>query len=375
MLSINPEFKKLIPPLTADEFQQLEANCLAEGIRDAIVVWNGYILDGHNRYEIATKHGLEYRTEEKSFESEDDAMLWMLYNQLGRRNLTDYVKGELYTAIEDLLKQKNINSKAEKVSHFRKTGEVLSTVDNTSSNTREEISAQLGWSTGKKAMFDVVKKKAPEEVKEKLRAGDMSINQAYKEIKQDEKIKERVELIEKQKKEIAEENLPALVGKYTVISVDPPWPYGREYNPETSRVANPYPEMSIDEIKAIDLPFKEDAILFLWTTHMFLPYAFEIVKHWGFDYKATLVWDKQKIGMGAWFRMQCEFCIFAIKGKPNYYNTTERDLISEARREHSRKPDAFFEMVDKICIGRKLEYFSREQRNGWDVFGNDTQKF
>lgn len=89
MLQINPEFKKLIPALTVDEFQQLEANCLAEGIRDAIVVWNGYILDGHNRYEIANKHGLQYRTVEKHFESIYDAKDWMFVNQLGRRNLNE----------------------------------------------------------------------------------------------------------------------------------------------------------------------------------------------------------------------------------------------------------------------------------------------
>ena len=95
MLQINPEFKKLIPALTVDEFQQLEANCLAEGIRDAIVVWNGYILDGHNRYEIANKHGLQYRTVEKHFESIYDAKDWMFVNQLGRRNLNELQKTNL----------------------------------------------------------------------------------------------------------------------------------------------------------------------------------------------------------------------------------------------------------------------------------------
>ena len=55
MLEIKEEFKKLIPPLTSEEFKQLEQNCLAEGIREAILTWNGFIIDGHNRYEIATK--------------------------------------------------------------------------------------------------------------------------------------------------------------------------------------------------------------------------------------------------------------------------------------------------------------------------------
>ena len=106
MLQINPEFKKLIPALTVDEFQQLEANCLAEGIRDAIVVWNGYILDGHNRYEIANKHGLQYRTVEKHFESETDAKIWMIYNQFGRRNLNAWQRSVLALELEDVFKEK-----------------------------------------------------------------------------------------------------------------------------------------------------------------------------------------------------------------------------------------------------------------------------
>ena len=133
--------------------------------------------------------------------------------------------------------------------------------------------------------------------------------------------------------------------------------------------------MSIEDIKKIDMPLMDDAVVLLWTTHKFLPDAFEILKEWGMDYKATLVWNKEKIGMGAWFRMQCEFCIVGIKGKPYWENTTFRDILNDPRREHSRKPDLFFEMIEKITMGRRLEYFSREKRNGWEVFGNDINKF
>jgi N6-adenosine-specific RNA methylase IME4 len=185
----------------------------------------------------------------------------------------------------------------------------------------------------------------------------------------------RVAYIEQQKKDIQENNISELSGIFDIISIDPPWNYGRVYDPDNSRVANPYPEMTIDEIKAIELPCSDNSILFLWTTHKFLPYAFDILKIWGFEYKATLVWNKEKIGMGDWFRMQCEFCLFAIKGKPFWNNTTERDLITESRREHSRKPEAFFNMVNKICLGRKLEYFARAKRTGWEIYGNDTEKF
>ena len=185
----------------------------------------------------------------------------------------------------------------------------------------------------------------------------------------------REQNIEKQKEEIENNKLPEINGLYDIISIDPPWNYGRKYDPEGSRVANPYPEMSNDDIKKIKLPLNYNAVVFLWTTHKFLPIAFEILNHWQLDYKATMVWDKVNIGMGNWFRMQCEFCLVGIKNKPFWNNTKFSELIKEKRREHSRKPDSFFNLINEICAGRKLEYFSREKRDGWDVFGNDVNKF
>lgn len=370
MLKIKEEFKKLIPPLTVEEFKQLETNCLEEGIRDAIVTWNGYIIDGHNRYKIASDWNLTYKTIEKKFDSEQDVIEWMILNQFGRRNLSNYQRSLLALQLENVFKAKaKENLGKNQYSSPQKSAETKPI------ETRQELAKIANVSHDTITKVKTIEQKATPEIKEKLTTGEISINQAYQDIKKEEKIKERTEYIEKQKKEIAENKLPPLTGLYDIISVDPPWNYGREYDPENSRIANPYPEMTIDEIKNLKLPFSDNSIIFLWTTHKFLPDSFDILKHWGFEYKATLVWNKEKIGMGAWFRMQCEFCLFAIKGKPLWNNTTERDIIIESRREHSRKPDSFFDMVDKICIGRKLEYFSREKRDGWDIFGNDINKF
>jgi N6-adenosine-specific RNA methylase IME4/ParB-like chromosome segregation protein Spo0J len=380
-MQILQELESLIPPLSSEEFKQLERNVLEEGIREPLITWNGILIDGHNRYRIAQEHDMNYETLEKEFEDLNAVKIWMVNNQLGRRNLQDFVRGELYSVIEEIIREKAKESKSEKVSYYRQKGEVLSIIDNTSSNTQKIIADKLGWSTGKKAMFDIVKTKAPEEVKEKLRTGEVSINQAYKEIKKEEKKVERVELIQKQIEDIKEGLLPDLVGLFDVVSVDPPWPYEGESKNTTSfdsvgrRVANPYPEMSIEQIKSIELPLMDNAVVLLWTTHKFLPDAFEILNEWNLDYKATLVWNKEKIGMGVWFRMQCEFCLVGIKGKPYWENTTYRDIITESRREHSRKPDCFFEMIEKITMGNRLEYFSREKRKGWKVFGNDINKF
>ena len=382
-MQILQELESLIPPLSNEEFKQLERNILEEGIREPLITWNGILIDGHNRYRIAQEHEMNYETLEKEFENLNDVKIWMVNNQLGRRNLQDFVKGELHDELDKLNKIKGAEIYKEKsVFKGNQYSAPLSIIDNEPKhNTQKIVAEKLGWSTGKKAMFDIVKTKAPEEVKEKLRTGEVSINQAYKEIKKEEKKVERVELIQKQIEDIEEGLLPDLIGLFDVVSVDPPWPYEGESKNITSfdsvgrRVANPYPEMSIEQIKNIKLPLMDNAVVLLWTTHKFLPDAFEILKEWNLDYKATLVWNKEKIGMGAWFRMQCEFCLVGIKGKPYWENTLYRDIITEARREHSRKPDSFFEMIEKITMGNRLEYFSREKREGWKVFGNDINKF
>jgi N6-adenosine-specific RNA methylase IME4 len=382
MIRIKEEFKKEIPPLSVDEFAQLEQNILAEGIREPILTWNDFIVDGHNRYEIAQKHNLKFKVEAMQFESMNKALIWMIDNQKGRRNLTEGWKFELEQRKKTILLEEGKKEK-QKAGGDKKS--LMSKVDKTDikkpeerHNTRNEIATSLGWSTGKVAMADKVWQKP--EVKEKVKAGEMTINQAYQEIKKEEKKAERIENITKQIDDINKGNLPELKGLFEIISVDPPWPYEQNtdknsYDPIGRRVANPYPEMSIDNIMSINLPMSKDCIVFLWTTHKFLPSAFDILKNWNLEYKATLVWDKQKMGMGAWFRMQCEFCLVGIKGKPYFDNTKYADIIYEKRRQHSRKPDLFFSIINDITLGRKLEYFAREQRDGWEIFGNDLNKF
>jgi N6-adenosine-specific RNA methylase IME4 len=165
-------------------------------------------------------------------------------------------------------------------------------------------------------------------------------------------------------------------GEYQVIVIDPPWPYGTEYDPKTRRVASPYPETPIEELAKFKIPAYKDSVLWLWTTHKFLSEALELMKGWGFEYKANFVWDKQRMGMGTWLRMQVEFCLLGIKGNPEWKLTNERDFLSVARKEHSRKPDEFYKMVAKLTPDTKrIDIFSREKREGFDQYGNESDKF
>ena len=160
-----------------------------------------------------------------------------------------------------------------------------------------------------------------------------------------------------------------------MVVIDPPWPYGTEYDPNGRRAASPYPEMSLDEIKAIELPASDDCVLWFWTTHKFMRYSFDILDTWGFRDVAIVTWMKDRMGLGTYLRSQSEFCIMAIKGRPTINLTNQTTIINGKLKEHSRKPDEFYEMVNSLCVGYKLDYFSREKRSGWDQYGNDTNRF
>ena len=168
-------------------------------------------------------------------------------------------------------------------------------------------------------------------------------------------------------KEIRENALTINKGPYDVLIIDPPWPYGTKYNPTGRRAASPYPEMSIDEIIEMkDAPLSETAkkncILWLWTTHKFMRFSFAILDEWGFRDVAILTWVKDRIGLGSWLRSQSEFCIMAVKSKPIVELKNQSTIIYGPLREHSRKPDTFYELVQSLCPGVIGEYFGREKR-------------
>lgn len=241
--------------------------------------------------------------------------------------------------------------------------------------TKTEIIKDLGFSPKQAERMQTLAEN-PEIVKQAIqeaRNNDDIVSRAFvlgkiKQEKRKENIQKQVENIEK--------GVEAPTGKFDVIAIDPPWNYGTQFNASGRRVANPYPEMTQEELKKIELPASENCVLFLWTTHKFIWDAKELLDEWGFEYRSMFVWDKQKIGMGNLVRMQCEFCLMGIKGNPVFRDAHNiRDIFSEPRREHSRKPEAFYEMVNNLCVGRKLDYFSREHRDGWCSYGNDTEKF
>lgn len=155
-------------------------------------------------------------------------------------------------------------------------------------------------------------------------------------------------------------------GKFEVIVVDPPWSYDNRASDETHRAANPYPSMTLEAIKALEIPADEDCILWLWTTNAFMRQAYDVLDAWGFTPKTILTWCKSRFGLGDWLRGQSEHCLLAVKGKPVVTLTNQTTVIHGELREHSRKPSEFFSMVESLCPAKtRREMFARQRRDGW----------
>ena len=132
--------------------------------------------------------------------------------------------------------------------------------------------------------------------------------------------------------------------------------------------------MSIEEISA--LPVKPlahaDCVLWLWTTNAHLREAFGIMEAWGFDYKTMLTWAKNKMGTGDWLRGKTEHCLMGLRGKPTICLTNQTTLLCADSGKHSAKPAEFYEMVEALCPGSKLEMFQRTSRDGWTGHGDES---
>ncbi len=139
-ITIDPEFKALIPPLAADELRQLEQNILRDGCRDPLVVWNGILIDGHNRHEICTRNGLPFETTEMVFEDRDESSLWIIQNQFGRRNLTPIDKVPLAECKREILERQAKNRQG------ARTDIVANLPQCELTKTRDKLAADVGVS-------------------------------------------------------------------------------------------------------------------------------------------------------------------------------------------------------------------------------------
>lgn len=178
------------------------------------------------------------------------------------------------------------------------------------------------------------------------------------------------------------------VKKYSTILADPPWQFQNRTGkmaPEHKRLMR-YSTMKLQEIK--DLPIsllaQEKAHLYLWVPNALLQEGLEVMKAWGFTYKTNIIWHKIRKdgepdgrGVGFYFRNTTEILLFGIKGSMRTLDPgrSQVNIIKSMKQEHSRKPEAQYELIEKCSPGPYLELFARGGREGWATWGDQADDY
>lgn len=177
--------------------------------------------------------------------------------------------------------------------------------------------------------------------------------------------------------------------RFRTILADPPWRFQNRTGkvaPEHRRLSR-YGTMDLSDIKA--LPVEAVALptahLYLWVPNALLPAGLEVMRAWGFEYKSNLVWHKVRLdggsdgrGVGFYFRNVTELLLFGVRGKSARTEAPGRrqvNLLSARKREHSRKPDEFYDLIEACSPGPRLELFARGARKGWAGWGNESSDY
>ena len=342
------ELASLFPMLPETEINLLAQDIKTNGLMYPITLYGDKIIDGRNRYKACELAGVEpFFTEYTG----NDPLQYVISLNLKRRHLNP----------------SQIDALTEKIANMRQ-GE---RTDIEPSATLQKVSvkqacALTGGSERGVQYVREIKKKAPERIAE-IESGRVTIHNVLKDIKDTEK---RQEISER----FTTTEMPN--GLFDVIYCDPPWQY--EYSESLSRsIEMHYPSMTLGDIKNMNVPAEKDSVLLMWATAPKLEEALSVLNAWGFKYRTNSVWDKQIIGIGYWFRGQHELLLVGVKG--NFSPPMQEDRVSsfysEKRTEHSRKPDYYYDMIEKCFPARKyLELFSRKKHNDkWTTWGSENE--
>lgn len=389
---------RIFPLMEGAEYAALVDDIKTNGLRDPIVRFreNGkqWILDGRNRLRACRDAGVKPQFDDYVGK---DPIAYAMSKNVHRRHLNEtqraFVGAELVPLYEQQAKERMLAGKKTPAS-------IEAKVETGKAAEQAARAVNVGRASVERALL-VNRDAAPEVVAAARERGELAVSAAA-ELAKLPKQKQKAVLAKAQKKsggmragsirawakqeqkaivaeKINAEPQPMPEGPFRVIVSDPPWDYTKRAGDATHRSDLPYPSMSTDAICALDvgkLAHEEGCVLWLWTTNAFMRDAFRVLDAWGFQEKTILTWVKPRFVNGDWLRGQTEHCILAVRGKPPFGPlTNETTVLHGDLREHSRKPDEFYALVEKLCPGSKVEMFCRQPREGWAKWGAETEKF
>ena len=177
--------------------------------------------------------------------------------------------------------------------------------------------------------------------------------------------------------------------RYSTVLADPPWQFQNRTGkmaPEHRRLSR-YSTMTLQEIQdlPVDAIVEDTAHLYLWVPNALMPQGLDVMQSWGFTYKTNLVWYKirkdggpDRRGVGFYFRNVTEMVLFGVRGKNARTlqpGRSQENIMSSRKREHSRKPDEQYSIIESCSPGPFIELFARGPREGWTVWGNQSAEY
>ena len=355
-------FNRFFGDLPKEEFLSLKEDIRKRGIQTIVdITEDNVIICGHQRVRVLKELGIdEVEVRVLKGWTDDRIKEHLIKDNILRRQLNDSQIADAGEELEKIYEGREYQERGEGGKFIDRGGQVSTPVG----KTRDLVAKDFGISG---RTYDRIKK-AKEIIREKK---DEDLSKKWKEGKvkavriiRDFKIEER---------EVEIKNTPPLPnGKFNIIYADPPWKY--EHSISKSRaIESHYPTMVLDDICDMNIPTDDNAVLFLWVPSPKLEEGLKVMKAWGFDYRTSMVWVKDRIGMGYYVRGKHEFLLIGRVGDgkiPLPENRPASTIIAK-RREHSKKPEVVYEIIEKMYPnGKYLELFARQSREKWESWGS-----
>lgn len=417
------ELADLFPPMTVEEYDQLKADIEVNGVHQAVAVWRGAVIDGRHRYTACEELGLAPPL--RYLPDEADPVAFVRSANLARRSLNPSQKAlmdaKLTSAarkygqnlIENLPQKTRgqlagvghaiINSADQVLAYGDK--DIIRAIDRgdiTLSDAhgamrtalrarraaeRAEQEAERAEAKAREMRQDAARKRAEAEAQMKrneetqasliTEVEQSKIDQALPRVLNGEArtLTAAKNLVEREL--IRSDQPPLPDGRYRTVVVDPPWPMqkiARDVRP--NQAGFDYPTMTLEQIKAFPLEdmIADDCLVFLWSTQRFLPDAFGVLDAWGLRYRFCMTWHKpggfQPLNSP---QFNSEFVLVGSKGTPRFTDTKAFSTTFEAPRGgHSEKPQHFYELLNRVTPGPRLDVFNRREIEGFDGWGNEA---
>jgi len=356
------EVANIFPLLTGNEFESLRDDIKTNGLLEPIVIHEGKILDGRNRYTACL--GADVFPDTIAYVG-DDPIGFVLSKNLHRRHLNESQRGLVSHKIENMPQSPGINQYEVDANLHRPT-------------TRKEAAEMMNVSERTVASVAKVERDAPDLIPA-IESGEMTVNRAAQTAKQRKKKEE----VEAYSFEVISK--PALEKKYNVVYADPPWQYNTGINTLDAVTDAHYSTMNLEAVckypASLGLNVQDNAVLFLWVTNPFLVKALDVVKAWGFEYKSQIVWiktDLKRPGVGYYVRGRHEMLWICTRGSftPLDKNISPPigSVLEAPVREHSKKPDEAYSIIETLYPNcTYVELFARGKRDGWESFGDESE--